>query len=123
MAEEALEQALDAQTCLADGRGPGFRGKFAGRLHVSSNTAVVHDGKRVHDVILDGKSLEDDRWYSVASSDCLQRGSGYPTLANNRNDQYQAEEIKDVIRAYAKRSGFIEQAYLNRWKLATPVKV
>lgn len=121
--KEALEQALDAQTCLADGRGPGFRGKFAGRLHVSSNTAVVHDGKRVHDVILDGKSLEDDRWYSVASSDYLQRGSGYPTLANNRNDQYQAEEIKDVIRAYAKRSGFIEQAYLNRWKLATPVKV
>lgn len=120
--KQAMEQALDAQTCLADGRGPGFRGKFAGRLHVSSNTEIVHDGKHVHDVILDGKSLEDNRWYSVASSDYLQRGSGYPTLANNRNDQYQAEEIKDVIRAYAKRSEFIEQAFLNRWKLAIPVK-
>ncbi|MET0785514.1 MAG: 5'-nucleotidase C-terminal domain-containing protein [Paenisporosarcina sp.] len=121
--KHAIEQALDVQICLADGRGPGFRGKFVGRLHVSSNVEIVHYGKRVHDVKLDGRSLEDKRWYSVASSDYLQRGSGYAALANNRNDQYRAEEIRDVIREYANQSEFMEQAFTNRWKLVTPIKI
>ena len=111
----AIEQSLDAQVCLADGRGPGFRGKYVGSLHVSG-AEIVHDGKNVHTVLIGNKPLEDDVWYTVASSDYLQRGSGYPSLANNRNDKYRAEEIKDVIRLFANRPEFIEKAYINRWK-------
>lgn len=116
----ALEQSLDAQVCLADGRGPGFRGKFVGRLHISG-AEIVHNGKTIERVMLGEREMEDDIWYSVASSDYLQRGSGYPSLAHNRNDQYNPEEIKDVIREYAKKSDFVERAMANRWKQVASV--
>lgn len=118
----ALEQSLDAQVCLADGRGPGFRGKFVGRLHISGAN-IVHNGKLIEAVTIEGQPMEDDVWYSVASSDYLQRGSGYPSLANNHNDQYRAEEIKDVIRLYANQDDFVERAMNNRWKQMTRMKV
>lgn len=113
--KEALEQSLDAQVCLADGRGPGFRGKFTGRLHIAG-AEIVHDGKKVQAVYVNDVPLEDEAWYTVASSDFLQRGSIYESLANNRNEKYLAEEIKDVIRLYADKEEFIEKAYVNRWK-------
>ncbi|MGM0845919.1 MAG: bifunctional metallophosphatase/5'-nucleotidase [Bacillota bacterium] len=110
----ALEQSLDAQVCLADGRGPGFRGKFVGSLHISGAT-IHHDGTRVHSILIREQPLEEERWYKVAASDYLQRGSGYPALSHNRNEKYLPEEIKDVIRLYAKDSLFIEDALNNRW--------
>lgn len=118
----ALEQSLDAQVCMADGRGPGFRGKFVGRLHVSG-AHIEHNGKIIEAVTIGGLPLEDDAWYSVASSDYLQRGSGYSSLANNRNDQYLSEEIKDVIRLYANQDNFIKRALDNRWKQKTKINV
>lgn len=118
----ALEQSLDVQVCLADGRGPGFRGKFVGRLHISG-ADIVHNGKVIEVVTIGGQPMEDDVWYSVASSDYLQRGSGYASLANNRNDQYQAEEIKDVIRQYGNQTDFVERAMDNRWKQKTKMNV
>lgn len=119
---QAIESSLDAQTCLADGRGPGFRGKFAGRLHVSG-AAVTHDGHSVREILIGNEPLQEERWYSVASSDYLQRGSGYPSLADNRNDVYRAEEIKDVIRTYAKKAEFIDRSYEMRWKAESPAPV
>lgn len=113
--KEALEQSLDAQVCLADGKGAGFRGKFCGRLHIAG-AEVVHDGDNIHAVYVNEKLLEDETWYTVASSDFLQRGSVYPSLANNRNEKYLAEEIKDVIRLYANKEKFVEKSNLNRWK-------
>lgn len=111
--KEAFEQSLDAQFCLADGRGPGFRGKFVGSLHISGAT-VLHDGSHVQDTLINGEPMDDNHWYRVASSDYLQRGSGYPSLANNRNDVYLPEEIKDVIQQYAKQPKFVEQAFEMR---------
>jgi 2',3'-cyclic-nucleotide 2'-phosphodiesterase (5'-nucleotidase family) len=117
---EAIEQSLDAQICLADGRGPGFRGKFVGRLHVSG-AEVVHDGKNVQEIFINDEPLVEERWYSVASSDYLQRGSGYPSLANNRNAAYRAEEIRDVIRMYGDKEEFLEKAAEKRWKPSSSV--
>ncbi|MGR3763246.1 bifunctional metallophosphatase/5'-nucleotidase [Rossellomorea sp. NS-SX7] len=111
----ALEQSMDAGVCMNDGRGPGFRGRFVGRLHVSG-AEIVHDGKRVHKVLIGGEPLDEENWYTVASSDYLQRGSGYPSLANNSNEKYLAEEIKDVIRIYGERSDFLINAGVNRWR-------
>lgn len=118
----AIEQSLDVQSCLADGRGPGFRGKFVGRLHFSG-VEITHEGRTLLDVLIGGLPLEDEKLYSVASSDYLQRGSGYPSLAHNRNDKYRAEEIRDVIRLYANKPEFIEHAYRNRWKQVMMVEV
>ncbi|MFC4620197.1 bifunctional metallophosphatase/5'-nucleotidase [Camelliibacillus cellulosilyticus] len=113
---EALEQSLDVQICLADGKGPGFRGKYVGRLHVSGAT-IYHDGKKVTDILIGEAPLEDEKWYSVASSDYLERGSGYPILANKQNASYRTEDIRDVIRLYAEQPSFIERAHINRWIL------
>jgi 5'-nucleotidase len=111
----ALEQSLDVQICLADGKGPGFRGKFIGRLHVSG-ARIEHDGKNVTNIFIGDNPLDDETWYTVATSDYLQRGSGYPALANNRNDQYLENEIRDVIKLYANKTEYVESAYINRWK-------
>ncbi|WP_409251773.1 bifunctional metallophosphatase/5'-nucleotidase [Bacillus sp. SCS-153A] len=111
---EAIEQSLDAQVCLADGKGPGFRGRFVGKLHVSG-VRIEHDGGKVLSITIGEQPLEDERWYRVASSDYLQRGSGYPPLSNNQNEKYLPEEIKDVIRLYGNNSLFLENACLNRW--------
>ncbi|MFP3321638.1 5'-nucleotidase C-terminal domain-containing protein [Planococcus sp. SIMBA_160] len=111
--KKAFTQSLDAQACLADGRGPGFRGKFVGRLHISGAT-IIHDGCSIQEILIDGEPLQDEQWYKVASSDYLQRGSGYPDLAENRNQVYMAEEIKDVIQLYANQPKFVEQAFTMR---------
>ncbi len=118
----AIEQSLDVQVCLAEGRGPGFRGKFVGRLHFSG-IDILHEGSSVREIMIGNMPLDDGKWYSVASSDYLQRGSGYPSLAHNRNDKYRAEEIRDVIRLYANKTEFIEKAFMNRWKQVMKVKV
>ncbi|MGV3488709.1 MAG: bifunctional metallophosphatase/5'-nucleotidase [Tuberibacillus sp.] len=111
---EALEQSLDAQVCMADGRGAGFRGKYVGRLHVSG-ASILHDGKHIMKILVGDQPLEDDRWYTVVTSDYLQRGSGYPSLAHNRNVKYRAEEFRDVIRLYANKPEYVERSYINRW--------
>lgn len=111
----ALQQSLDSQKCLEDGRGPGFRGRFLGKLHISGGE-VVHDGKEIIEVRIGGRVMEEESWYSVSSSDYLQRGSGYESLANNRNAKYFHEEIKDVIRMYADQNTFAAASYENRWK-------
>lgn len=120
--KEAIGQSLDAGICLHDGKGPGFRGRFVGRLHVSG-AEVIHDGKRIQEIFIGGESLNDEKWYSVASSDYLQRGSGYPALANNRGEKYLAEEIKDVIRIYAEKNDFLTKSGISRWKENVDMKV
>ncbi|WP_347550110.1 5'-nucleotidase C-terminal domain-containing protein [Pseudalkalibacillus hwajinpoensis] len=112
--QAALESSLDSSVCMADGKGPGFRGKYVGRLHVSG-AEVIHTHNKVMLVSINGESLEDEKWYRVASSDYLLRGSGYPALANNRNFSYQPDEIKDVIREYAEKDEFIKRAFKKRW--------
>ncbi|WP_114571447.1 bifunctional metallophosphatase/5'-nucleotidase [Exiguobacterium flavidum] len=111
---ESLEQSLDAQVCLAEGRGPGFRGRFVGRLHVSGMT-VEHRAGRIERVDVGEHPIEMERWYTVATSDYLQRGSGYPALANNRNPYYRGDEIRDVIRLYGNQETFLERADKKRW--------
>lgn len=119
--KEALEQSLDSQVCLADGRGPGFRGRFVGRLH-TSGLQIEHDGKQIHSIYVNDEILEDDKWYLVGSSDYLQRGSGYPCLANNRNEKYLAEEIKDVLRLYGEKLDFCEESFSHKWKEVSKIR-
>ncbi|WP_377888978.1 bifunctional metallophosphatase/5'-nucleotidase [Alkalihalobacillus sp. R86527] len=118
--KEALQHSLDSSVCMADGRGPGFRGKYVGRLHVSG-VEIEHDGRKLELIKVNNEPIDEERWYSVASSDYLLRGSGYPALANNRNYTYQPDEIKDVIREYASKKTFVTQSYEPRWKTTSTV--
>jgi 5'-nucleotidase len=112
--KEALQNSLDNDFCYMDGTGPGFRGKYLGRLHVS-NALIEYDGRSIKNIIINGESLEDERWYSVASSDYLHRGIGYTSLKNNRNVRYSSKYLRDTLKEYLCKKEFIEKAFSNRW--------
>lgn len=114
--KEALKLSLQADVCLQDGRGSGFRGKYLGRLHVSNNAVIEHDGKNILRVMIDDEELEEERTYRIATSDYLQRGTGYPSLANNRNERYNPEYTRDVLREYLNKKEFVEKCFIDRWK-------
>lgn len=114
--EEALKSSLDSELCLSDGKGPGFRGKYLGRLHVS-NAAVEHDGKSVLNILVDGKKIELDKWYTVATSDYLQRGTGYTSLKNNRNEKYDEQYLRDILESYLRKDEFVKKSLKDRWIL------
>lgn len=113
---EALQNSLDTDYCYADGKGPGFRGKYVGRLHVS-NAVIEHDGRKISSIYIKGEKLIRDRWYTVATCDYLQRGTGYAPLKNNKNEKYYKGYLRDTLREYLGKKDFIEKAFSDRWIL------
>jgi 5'-nucleotidase len=113
---EALQDSLDSDICYMDGKGPGYRGRYLGRLHVS-NILIEYDGRKINSIFVKGEKLEDDKWYTVASSDYIQRGTGYTSMQNNRSVRYNAEYIRDMLREYAAKRDFVENAFIDRWIL------
>ncbi|GFZ32936.1 putative metallophosphoesterase YunD [Clostridium zeae] len=114
---EALQNSLDTDYCYANGMGPGFRGKYVGRLHVS-NAIIKHNGRNIIDIFIDGEKLEDDKTYTVASCDYLQRGTGYNSLSNNKNEKYNHEYLRETLKEYIEKKEFVERAFVDRWILA-----
>jgi len=120
----ALEKSLRTDYQLSDGRGSGFRGKNLGNLEVSCNVQVRLDpneksAPKIKSITVDGKPLDHERWYTVGTSDYLQRGSGYQDLANNRNEIYRPEFLRDVLELYLKRRSFVELASRKRFVVQT----
>jgi len=74
----------------------------------------VKSGK-VKSVIVDEEPLEDEKWYSVGTSDFLQRGTGYSELANNRNARYRAEFLRDLLQIYLQKKLFLDRALHRRF--------
>lgn len=112
--KDALKKSLDPEICYKDGAGAGFRGRFLGRLHISG-ASIEHDGNNIHRIIVNGEELDEEKYYSVATSDYLQRGTGYKALANNINEKYRVEYLRIVLRDYLCRDEFLEKAYVDRW--------
>lgn len=113
---EALESSLDTDNCYADGKGPGFRGKYLGRLHVS-NAVIEHNRRKIINIFINGEKLNYEKWYTVATSDYLQRGTGYTSLKNNKNERYNKEYLRDILREYIAKREFVEKAFSDRWIL------
>lgn len=115
----ALEKSLQRKYQLSDGQGPGFRGKYLGNIQVSRNVQVrlgpKRSSPRIESIIVDGKPLEPDRWYTIGTSDYLQRGTGYPDLATNRNEKYRPEFLRDVLELYLKDRAFVKMAASRRF--------
>jgi hypothetical protein len=65
--------------------------------------------------LVDGKPLEDERWYTIGTSDYLQRGTGYPDLGNNRNEKYRPEFLRDILEVYLKNQSFVKRAFNRRF--------
>lgn len=112
--KEALKQSLQADFCLQDGRGAGFRGRYLGRLHVSG-AVIEHNGKNISRVMLENGEMEDEKIYRVATSDYLQRGTGYSTLATQINVKYNREYVRDTLQEYLKRVDFVDKCFVDRW--------
>ena len=112
--KEALQQSLDPEICYKDGAGAGFRGRFLGRLHISG-AVIEHDGNSIQRIIINGQELDEEKYYSVATSDYLQRGTGYKALANNINERYNVEYLRIVLRNYLCKDKFLDMAYVDRW--------
>ncbi|MBC8061591.1 MAG: bifunctional metallophosphatase/5'-nucleotidase [Clostridiaceae bacterium] len=111
---ESLQKSLDSEVCLSAGIGPGFRGKYLGRLHVS-NAVIEHDGNNILKVLISGKNLEESKWYTVATSDYLHRGTGYTNLKNNRNEKYHEDYLRDTLRRYLDKEEFVKKSLVERW--------
>ncbi|MEG0306413.1 MAG: bifunctional UDP-sugar hydrolase/5'-nucleotidase [Clostridium sp.] len=112
--KEALKESLKAEVCMMSGSGSGFRGKYLGRLHVSG-AIIEHNGKDIIRIILGDGELEDDRIYRVSTSDYLQRGTGYSSLANNKNERYNPEYTRDTLKEYLSKREFVEMCFEDRW--------
>jgi 2',3'-cyclic-nucleotide 2'-phosphodiesterase (5'-nucleotidase family) len=117
---KSLEKSLIKEIQMLDGSGAGFRGKFLGNLAVSNNVRVYlnpesENNCKINSIIINDEPLDEEKWYSVASSDYLQRGSGYLEMSNNRDERYDADFIRDVLRKYLLKKKIIKQAYLKRF--------
>lgn len=112
--KKALGQSLEADFCLQDGRGSGFRGRYLGRLHISGGT-IEHDGKNILKVMLEDGEMKDEKIYKVTTSDYLQRGTGYSSLANNTNVSYNPEYVRDTLEEYMKRVDYVDKSFEDRW--------
>ncbi|MFA6941804.1 MAG: 5'-nucleotidase C-terminal domain-containing protein [Clostridiaceae bacterium] len=112
---QALEDSLDGSNCLKEGKGAGFRGRFVGKLHLSGGEIYYSDDK-IEKILINGSPLEDEKLYSIASTDYLQRGSGYESLNKNLDTSYRAEYIRDIIRTYGEMQNFRDNSFIERWK-------
>ncbi len=116
--KSALRKSMNRKYQLSDGRGAGFRGTNLGNLQVSSNVQIkVDSSNKVCLITIDNTPLDPRRWYSVGTSDYLQRGTGYRELANNRNESYRPEFLRNVLEEYLRKSEFLRCASKKRFKL------
>lgn len=113
---KVLQDSLDANFCMKDGKGAGFRGKYLGRLHVSG-AVIEYNLKSILRIIINGKEIEDEKWYTVATSDYLQRGTGYKALKNNKNRRYKSGYLREILKQYLCKDDYVERAYIDRWIL------
>lgn len=112
--KKALQESLDPEICYKDGAGSGFRGKFLGRLHISGAT-IEYDNYKIKRIIINGKDIDEEKYYSVATSDYLQRGTGYKSLDNNINVRYNVEYLRITLRDYLCKNKFLDKSYIDRW--------
>jgi 5'-nucleotidase len=112
--KEAFEKSMDSEFCMQDGRGSGFRRKYLGRLHISGGY-IEHNGIQIIKIVVGENELQEDKVYTVATSDYLQRGTGYYSLANNINYKYNAEYLREILEEYLCKDSFVKEAAIDRW--------
>jgi 2',3'-cyclic-nucleotide 2'-phosphodiesterase (5'-nucleotidase family) len=111
----SLEKSLLKELQIGDGGGPGSRTRYLGNLQISFNVQAKVNSGKVKSVIVNDEPLEEDRWYSVGTSDFLQRGTGYSELAHNRNVRYRPEFLRDLLQIYLQKKLFLNRAFGKRF--------
>ena len=113
--QAALEKSLRKELQLGDGRGPSSRTRYLGNIQVSRNVQVKVNSGVIESITVEGQALEPERWYSVGTSDFLQRGAGYSELTNNRNERHRVEFLRDVLQTYLQKKSFLNKTFQRRF--------
>lgn len=116
-----LEKSLLEEYQLLDGFGPGFRGNTLGNIQVSSNVKIVYNTnnpplKKIVSMEINKKPINPSKWYNVATSDYIQRGTGYEDFKNCRNELYRPEFLRDLLEIYLQRDAFLKLSRKKRFK-------
>lgn len=112
--KEALELSLNYNICQLSGKAPGFRGRYLGRLHISGATIYYKD-EEILNIKIGNDDIEHERVYSVASSDHLQRGTGYYPLSISNDVIYEIDYTRNTLRKALKSDELVSGALVNRW--------
>lgn len=109
---EALKKSFELEFIKDQGRGSGFRGSVLGSLSFSYNVKV---NKNTFDVYIDGCLLEEDQLYTIATSDYLQRGSGYYMLGLSKKEVvFKDGYIRDLLKRHLDDESFIKRCKQRR---------
>lgn len=107
-----IEKSLDRNICMMLGRANGFRGKYAGNIQVSNNCKVIIDNNEIK-IYLNNVLIDDNKLYTLISSDYLMRGVGYDEL-KCEDYIYDNIELLDVLKQYLFKDGYAEKALNKR---------
>ena len=61
------------------------------------------------------KLVDPSKWYKVATSDYIQRGTGYDDFKNCRNEVYRPEFLRDLLEIYLQRHTFLKLSRKKRF--------
>jgi 2',3'-cyclic-nucleotide 2'-phosphodiesterase (5'-nucleotidase family) len=111
---EAFRESLNAEYCMSDGKGSGFRGKYVGRLHISGGY-IEYSDTGVEKIYINNLEIDEERVYRVATSDYLQRGTAYESLKYNKLIKYNAEYLRDTLKDYLRKEEFVFKALKDRY--------
>lgn len=119
-----LEKSLLTKYQLMNGVGAGFRGKYLGNIQISNNVRVSFNPhknplNKINYVKINNTLLDPQQWYSVGTSDYLQRGTGYTDLSNCKHVKYHPDWLRDILEKYLSNKKFIKIASTKRFILQT----
>jgi len=110
----SLVESLSKEKCNENKRGPGFRGVFLGKLHVSYNCKIEVNDNEVK-LYINGKEIEEDKVYKVITTDYFTNGRGYNKLINNNNIVSYKDMISDILKAALKDKESFKHINEFRW--------
>lgn len=113
---EALTLSLDKTINCLDGHGPGFRGKFLGKLHVSSNVIIYYKEQTITSIYINNQLMQSNKMYWIITTDYLKRGKYYPSLNNAKKDYFYKINIRDLLIKYLPIEEFHLQAQIKRYR-------
>lgn len=116
----ALEKSLLSEYNNKDGKGAGFRGQYLGNLQVSDNVKVTYDSNnsnmnKIKSILIDDKEIDKEKIYKIATSDYIQRGTGYNDFKSGKNEKFYPEYLREILEKYLNRNEFIQKSKIKRF--------
>jgi 2',3'-cyclic-nucleotide 2'-phosphodiesterase (5'-nucleotidase family) len=115
---DSIQLSLDPNHCMQDGSGAGFRSTYIGFLCVSHNVKIEYSNSPlIQKIRINGREIDLEREYLVATSDYLERGSGYPNLAHNSLIKYSPDFLRNTLEKNLNNRQILENASKKRFHL------